>query len=127
MWKHSRPGTRVVRREKELRDSLDTIPAIVFTAQPDGFNDFQSRGWLEYPGLSPESSAGHGWAAAVHPDDLDAASGIFNPYPAKTRGASTCAEASGDKPRIASAPSFTSTVFRSSISCNEESDSSSVS
>jgi len=64
-------GEAVHRSEKELRDLLETMPAIAFVARPDGFNEFQSRGWLDYSGLSAEASLGHGWTAAVHPDDLD--------------------------------------------------------
>jgi|HubBroStandDraft_1064217.scaffolds.fasta_scaffold05718_6 PAS domain S-box-containing protein len=61
----------VRRTEKELRDLLEKMPAIAFSARPDGFNDFQSQKWLEYSGLQMEASEGHGWHAAVHPDDLD--------------------------------------------------------
>ena len=62
----------VRRSERELRDLFDTMPGIVMAARPDGFNEFQSRNWLEYSGLSAEASMGHGWTAAVHPDDFDA-------------------------------------------------------
>ena len=47
------------------------MPAIAFSARPDGFNDFQNQKWLEYSGLQMEASEGHGWHAAVHPDDLE--------------------------------------------------------
>jgi len=60
------------RRERELRDLFDTMPAIAFLARPDGFNEFQIRGWLEYSGLSAEASLGDGWTVALHPGDLDA-------------------------------------------------------
>jgi formate hydrogenlyase transcriptional activator len=60
------------RSEEEFRHLFDTMPAIAFIAQPDGFTEFQSRGWLEYSGLSAEASMGHGWKVALHPDDLDA-------------------------------------------------------
>ena len=64
-------GESVHRSEKELRDLLETMPAIAFVARPDGFNEFQSRGWMEYSGLSAESSLGYGWSSAIHPVDLD--------------------------------------------------------
>ena len=60
------------RSEEKFRHLFDTMPAIAFIAQPDGFTEFQSRGWLEYSGLSAEASMGHGWKVALHPDDLDA-------------------------------------------------------
>jgi PAS domain S-box-containing protein len=61
----------VRRSEKELRDLLEKMPVIAFTARPDGFNDFQSQKWLEYSGLQMEESEGHGWHGAVHPEDLE--------------------------------------------------------
>jgi PAS domain S-box-containing protein len=48
---------------------VDTIPALVWSALPDGSRDFHSRRWLEFTGLSAEEARSKGWAAAVHPDD----------------------------------------------------------
>jgi PAS domain S-box-containing protein len=59
------------RSEKEFRTVLDTMPAIAFSARPDGFNDFQNRRWLEYSGLSTDASLGNAWHVGVHPDDLE--------------------------------------------------------
>ena len=59
------------RRERELREVVDTIPAITTMALPDGSTVFASRRWTEYSGLSVEDTKGSGWQAAVHPDDLD--------------------------------------------------------
>jgi len=59
------------RSEQELREVLERMPAIAFSARPDGFNEYQSQKWLEYSGLRLETSKGHGWQAAVHPDDLE--------------------------------------------------------
>src|SRR5208337_3357440 len=58
-------------REKELREVVDTIPAMTVMALPDGSTVFASRRWTEYAGLSVEDSLGLAWKAAVHPDDLD--------------------------------------------------------
>jgi PAS domain S-box-containing protein len=57
--------------EKELRDVIDTIPAIVWSALPDGSNACINKRFVEYSGLSAEQTAGSGWQAAVHPDDLE--------------------------------------------------------
>jgi PAS domain S-box-containing protein len=57
--------------EKELRDVIDTIPAIVWSALPDGSNAYVNRRFIEYSGMSAEQSAGSGWQAAIHPDDLE--------------------------------------------------------
>src|SRR5262249_31734561 len=37
--------------ERKYRDLVDTTPAFIHTASPDGALDFLSRGWLEYGGL----------------------------------------------------------------------------
>jgi len=49
---------------------IDTIPALAWCNLPDGPNEFLSKGWHEYTGLSPEESHGWGWQTAFHPDDL---------------------------------------------------------
>ncbi len=57
--------------EKELRDVIDTIPALVWSAQPDGSNTYVNKRFVEYTGSSAEQVAGSGWQALVHPDDLE--------------------------------------------------------
>src|SRR5467141_3436624 len=57
-------------RERELRDVVDTIPAIVWSALPDGSNAYVNSRFVEYSGMSVEQLAGSGWHAATHPDDL---------------------------------------------------------
>jgi len=57
--------------EKELRDAIDTIPAIVWSTLPDGSNTYINRRFEEYTGLSAEQVAGSGWQALIHPDDLE--------------------------------------------------------
>src|SRR6201988_1660779 len=58
------------RREKELRDVIEAIPAIAFTAQPDGSSVWINRQWVEFTGLTLEETSGSGWQSAMHPDDL---------------------------------------------------------
>ncbi len=59
------------RMEKELRDVIETIPVMVFTALPDGSNAFANRRLREYTGFSAEIKAGSGWQCAVHPEDVE--------------------------------------------------------
>ena len=54
---------------RKLRTVIDTIPAMAWTARPDGSNEFVNKRWAEYTGLSVENSAGSGWTDAVHPED----------------------------------------------------------
>jgi PAS domain S-box-containing protein len=62
---------QIQRQEKQLRNVIDTIPAMAFSNSPDGKNEWVNRRWVEYTGLSPESNSGSGWRATVHPDDLE--------------------------------------------------------
>jgi PAS domain S-box-containing protein len=62
---------QVKRHEKQLRDVIDTIPALAFSSSPDGKNEWVNRRWVEYSGLSEESSSGSGWQSMIHPDDLE--------------------------------------------------------
>jgi len=56
--------------EDRLRLVIDTIPAHVWSARPDGAVDFINRRWLETTGLSLESGLGWAWGSVIHPDDL---------------------------------------------------------
>src|SRR5882757_8380029 len=58
------------RAEQELRDILDTIPAVVWVALPDGSNTHVNGRFVEYSGMVPAQTAGSGWRMAAHPDDL---------------------------------------------------------
>ena len=54
--------------QDQLRLVIDTIPALVWSALPDGSRDFLNQRWLEYTGLSLEEGLGRGWQAAIHPE-----------------------------------------------------------
>jgi PAS domain S-box-containing protein len=56
--------------EDRLRHVVDTIPAIVWSALPDGSVEFVNDRWLQYTGLSREDSLGWRWTATIHPDDI---------------------------------------------------------
>ncbi|HEX9606614.1 MAG TPA: PAS domain-containing protein, partial [Gemmatimonadaceae bacterium] len=58
-------------QEAELRDVIDTIPAIVWSALPDGSNSYVSSRFVEYCGMPAEQIAGTGWHVVTHPDDLE--------------------------------------------------------
>lgn len=59
------------RSEKELRDVVETIPAMVWSALPDGTVDFMNRRWRDFTGLSMEESLGWSWVSAIHPEDVE--------------------------------------------------------
>lgn len=55
--------------ERRYRNLAEAIPAIVWTARPDGALEYVNGAWQVYTGLGPERTRGLGWLAAVHPDD----------------------------------------------------------
>jgi len=55
------------RSEKELRSVIEIIPAMVWSALPDGSNVLMNKRWADYTGLS---ATGLSWQDAVHPDDF---------------------------------------------------------
>jgi len=61
---------RLTSREEHLRDVVETIPAMTFTALSDGSATFVNKRWTEYTGLSVEQSSGTGWQRAIHAEDL---------------------------------------------------------
>ena len=58
------------REESKFREAVETMPALAFVAQSDGYRTFVNKGWIEYTGQRLEQAAGSGWQAAIHPDDL---------------------------------------------------------
>jgi PAS domain S-box-containing protein len=58
------------RSERELRDLIETMPAMAVAALPDGSPTFVNRRWTEYTGLSAEDTVGSGWKTAMHPEDF---------------------------------------------------------
>jgi PAS domain S-box-containing protein len=56
--------------EDRLRLVIDTIPAYVWSARPDGSVDFINQRLLEFLGRSMADILGWGWGSLVHPDDL---------------------------------------------------------
>ena len=54
-----------------IRLIIDSTPALIHTALPDGYIDFFNRTWLQYVGLPLENIQGWNWATAIHPDDVE--------------------------------------------------------
>ena len=57
------------RSERELRGVINTVPALVWRASPDGTIDFIHERLLEFVGLSSDGIAGWNWQSILHPDD----------------------------------------------------------
>src|SRR5499427_1758147 len=60
----------IEKSEAKLRQVIETIPALAWSARTDGSAEFFNRPWLEYAGLSYDQARDSGWVKAVHPDDL---------------------------------------------------------
>lgn len=58
--------------ENHLREVIETIPVLAWTALPDGSKEFVNKRWQEYTGLSSEETAGAGWQKTLHPEDFAA-------------------------------------------------------
>ena len=72
LWVAYQFRTRQLQRNlKRLRAVIETIPAMAWSALPDGSLDFINQRWLEFSGFSPDQGLGWGWEGAVHPEDRD--------------------------------------------------------
>lgn len=63
--------------ERELQESnkriqflAETIPQIVWSANPDGSVDYFNQRWYEYTRMTETEALGLGWGPSIHPDDL---------------------------------------------------------
>jgi len=63
--------------ERSLKLIIDTIPALAWSARPDGSAEFFNQHYLDFIGFSAEDASGWGWTAAVHPDDVNGLSAMW--------------------------------------------------
>jgi PAS domain S-box-containing protein len=57
--------------ERSLRQLTETIPQMLWSANPDGAIDYCNQRVLDYTGLRAEQVHGAGWMKSVHPDDIE--------------------------------------------------------
>jgi formate hydrogenlyase transcriptional activator len=50
---------------------VDSIPALIHTAGPDGHVEYFNKRWLEYLGVTLDEVTGWNWTAFIHPDDVE--------------------------------------------------------
>jgi len=63
-------GARRSTEPLDLRDLIETIPALVLCALADGSAEFANRAWQEYSGRPLQELTGSGWQTTIHPDDI---------------------------------------------------------
>jgi len=56
--------------QNELSSVVDALPAMVWSALPDGRVDFVNRRWCGYVGQAADAAWGDGWQTWIHPDDF---------------------------------------------------------
>ena len=55
-----------------FRQIVDSSPALLHTARPDGYLDFFNQTWLDFAGVPLEGLLGWGWTSCIHPEDVEA-------------------------------------------------------
>jgi PAS domain S-box-containing protein len=55
-----------------FRQIIDSVPALIHTARPDGHLDFFNQAWLDFVGHPSEKLWGWGWTSCIHPEDVEA-------------------------------------------------------
>src|SRR5690349_20849011 len=55
----------------DLRAYIDGVPALAWSALPDGSLDFFNQRFPDYTGLSGNQLKGAGWKSAIHRDDIE--------------------------------------------------------
>ena len=68
-----------LRRSETLLHALaDSMPEIVWAAQPNGHVDYFNRRWFDYTGFTEDESYSPGWAKILHPDDFSRCLDVWN-------------------------------------------------
>ncbi|BCL79947.1 PAS domain S-box protein [Ktedonobacteria bacterium brp13] len=55
--------------EENWRVLAETVPQLVWVAQPDGLIEYQNQRWRDYIGFSSEYALAHEWSQSLHPDE----------------------------------------------------------
>src|SRR5207237_815254 len=63
-------ASALVESEARFRQLSNSMPQIIWTAQPDGTPDYFNDRWYEYTGLDRESFSKDLWLSVLHPDDV---------------------------------------------------------
>jgi PAS domain S-box-containing protein len=68
----SRAAERALREsEARFRSMADSAPVMIWLGDAVGNAEWFSQSWIEFTGRPLDSQVGQGWAASIHPDDLE--------------------------------------------------------
>lgn len=67
---HKRLLRRYELKARELEKTMEAIPQVVWTTEPDGRVIYFNRQWYQYTGSTPRESLNEAWLSAVHPEDV---------------------------------------------------------
>ncbi|WP_408096887.1 PAS domain-containing protein [Peredibacter sp. HCB2-198] len=62
---------RLKESEKSFRELADSMPQIVWAANPDGHVDYYNQRWYDFTGLPAGSEGNDLWSQVIHPDDME--------------------------------------------------------
>ncbi|WPU63868.1 PAS domain-containing sensor histidine kinase [Peredibacter starrii] len=62
---------KLIESEKRFRELADSMPQIVWTANPDGYVDYYNQRWYDFTGLPPGSAGNDLWNQVIHPEDKE--------------------------------------------------------
>jgi PAS domain S-box-containing protein len=63
----------LIESEQHFRSVADAVPQIVWITDPEGSYIYFNQKWMDFTGLTLESSLGNGWSIPFHPDDRQVA------------------------------------------------------
>jgi len=69
---------KIKESESYFRSLTDTLPAIVWITDADGYCTYLNKSWYDYTGQTKMEAEGFGWLNAVHPDDYEMAASAFS-------------------------------------------------
>ncbi|MDB5257423.1 MAG: evgS [Chitinophagaceae bacterium] len=61
---------KTIEKVKEFEFLSNSIPQIVWTAQPNGFVDYFNQYWYDYTGRTSDTADALDWPPVIHPEDL---------------------------------------------------------
>lgn len=67
-------------RDAEFRQLMDTVPVLIWCADPDRNCVYCNKIWLDFTGRTLEQEVGAGWISGVHPDDNPGRAALFDQH-----------------------------------------------